>query len=352
MKKGKVFVGLSGGVDSSVSAALLKNAGYDVTGVFIKVWQPNFLPCSQEIDRLDALRVAAHLRIPFFTLDLEREYKKEVLDLMISGYGRGETPNPDVLCNRAIKFGGFYKFACSLRADFIATGHYAKVGIFGDKPSLLEGADNEKDQSYFLWMLNEEDLKHSLFPVGDMNKNEVRAFAKKFGLPTADRKDSQGLCFMGELDMKEFLSHFLPKKSGRVQNEKGDVIGTHEGAHFYTIGERHGFETLKKTNKEEPLYVISKNIKENIITASPRKLLEKGKTRFRLENINFINGEPDFLKKYTARIRYRQNLFEVSIKKVEGKIIIETASPQYVDVGQSAVIYDNERVVGGGIVSA
>src|SRR3989344_4417069 len=240
----KVFVGLSGGVDSAVTALLLKEQGFDVTGVFIKVWQPDFLPCIWREERRDAMKVAIALDIPFLFFDFEEEYKKGVVDEMIEEYKSGRTPNPDVLCNQEIKFGAFLKKAKELGADFIATGHYAenKNGV------LMEGQDKEKDQSYFLWTVKKEDLKHILFPVGHLEKKEVRRLASKYNLPVSEKKDSQGICFIGDVDMGEFLSHFISIKTGEVLNTNGEVIGTHTGAVVYTIGERHGFEITKKTS--------------------------------------------------------------------------------------------------------
>ena len=245
MEKGrnrKVYIGMSGGVDSSVSAALLKKAGYDVTGVFIKVWQPDWINCTWKEDRMDAMRVAALLDIPFITLDLEKEYKEEVVDYMISEYRAGRTPNPDVMCNRYVKFGGFYDWAMKQGADYVATGHYAQV-IDG---KLIAGNDKNKDQTYFLWTLNKEQLSKTIFPVGNIEKPEVRKLAKKFNLPNAEKKDSQGLCFIGKIDIKEFLSHYIDSKRGNVLNIEGEVIGEHDGSFFFTIGERHGFNILKK----------------------------------------------------------------------------------------------------------
>ncbi|MEK7118469.1 MAG: tRNA 2-thiouridine(34) synthase MnmA, partial [Patescibacteria group bacterium] len=239
--KRKVFVGLSGGVDSSVSAALLKEQGYDVVGVFIKVWQADFLPCTWREERRDAMRAAAHLNIPFLTLDLEKEYKKEVVDYMIREYGAGRIPNPDVMCNKHVKFGAFLDFAKKHGADFIATGHYSRVvsrqeSVGSRKFVLLKGADKEKDQSYFLWTLTQAQLAHTLFPVGHLKKSQVRLLARKFGLSNAEKKDSQGLCFIGAIDMAKFLKQYLHTEKGDVRNENGDIVGTHDGALLYTIG--------------------------------------------------------------------------------------------------------------------
>jgi len=266
--KKKVFVGLSGGVDSSTSAAILKKDGYDVTGVFIKVWQPDFLPCSWREDRLDAMRVAAHLDIPFITMDLEKEYKQEVVDYMVHEYKEGRTPNPDVMCNKYIKFGAFFDKAMEMGADYVATGHYARVKKDGDVVRLLAGADENKDQSYFLWTLTQKQLKKTLFPIGEYVKPEVRKIAEKFGLSTAKKKDSQGLCFIGKLDMKDFLKEFIPEKKGDVLNGKGEVVGEHDGAYFYTLGQRHGFTVTVKGVDDTPYFIIYKDIEANTITVS------------------------------------------------------------------------------------
>ena len=205
MNKKTVFVGMSGGVDSSVSAALLKKQGFDVVGVFIKTWHPDFIKCNEEEERRDAMRVATHLNIPFLTFDFEDVYKKEVADYMISEYKAGRTPNPDVMCNKEVKFGAFLKKAISMGADFVATGHYAE----NRKNNLVKGKDPAKDQSYFIWTLKQKQLSKILFPVGNLNKTEVRKLAKKFKLPVAEKKDSQGICFLGAVDLKDFLKHYI-----------------------------------------------------------------------------------------------------------------------------------------------
>jgi tRNA-uridine 2-sulfurtransferase len=286
----KVYVGLSGGVDSSVSAALLQEAGYDVTGVFIKVWSPDFLECTWKEDRRDAMRVCAALDIPFETLDLEKEYKEGVVDYMVSEYKAGRTPNPDVMCNREVKFGGFLRWAKEQGADFIATGHYAQ-NILNTKSGQYElwaGVDSEKDQSYFLWTLTQEDLKSVLFPIGHLKKPQVRELAEKFGLSTATKKDSQGLCFLGKLDMKDFLSHFIAQQEGKVLDGTGKEIGVHSGALFYTLGQRHGFTTSVQT----PMYVTGKDIVKNTLTVALEPAAVTEGNTFALQKINWISGVP------------------------------------------------------------
>ena len=381
----KVFVGLSGGVDSSVSATLLKKQGYDVVGVFIKVWQPEFVRCDWREDRLDAMRVCAKLEIPFLDLDLEEEYKREVFDYMIREYRGGRTPNPDVMCNKSIKFGGFLKFALKNGADFIATGHYACLekeefpisdfqlvdkntfvaqktnslpnhSIKYIKYRLLAGVDKNKDQSYFLWTLTQEKLKHILFPVGDLEKIEVRKLAKKFNLLTAEKRDSQGLCFVGEVEMKDFLKRFLPEKKGNVLNEKGEIIGEHKGVYYYTFGQRHNFLITSKTPQDKPYFVVDKNVEKNTIIVS-QKMRESqifDKKEVIIKGINWIIGkEPDLKKKYQARIRYRQNLQKCEIfRKSNDKYKIVFDKPQKaVSSGQSLVLYDGDVCLGGGVLS-
>ena len=350
-----VFVGLSGGVDSSVSAALLKEAGYDVCGVFIKVWQPEFWGgCTMKEDRLDAMRVCAKLNIPFYTLNLEKTYKKEVVDYMINEYKAGRTPNPDVMCNKFVKFGGFFDWAVKNGADYVATGHYARVKPKNSKFCLLAGQDNNKDQSYFLWTLTQKQLQKTFFPVGNINKPVVRKLAKKFGLNTAVKKDSQGLCFIGKIDMVDFLKEFIPVKKGKVLNEKGEIIGFHNGVYYYTIGQRHGFSITEKTNNDKRYYILSKDIKNNIIIVSDKltKIANKENSRVSLNNINWISAaEPDFRKEYTARIRYRQALEKCHFEKVGEKIYINFNKAQKaVTSGQSVVFYDGKICLGGGII--
>jgi len=350
---------MSGGVDSSVSAALLKDQGYDVTGVFIKVWQPDFMPCSWKEERRDAMRVAAHLDIPFIALDLEKEYKQEVVDYMIREYKEGRTPNPDVMCNRYVKFGGFFDWAMKQGADFVATGHYAQVCNDNVRHChLLKGNDDNKDQSYFLWTLTEERLKKTLFPVGNIEKPEVRKLAKKYKLPNAEKKDSQGLCFVGKVDMKEFLKHFIEEQPGEVFNEKGEVIGHHEGSLFYTLGERHGFVITKKTPDDKPYFVIAKDIEKNILVVSnyitTTTTMSDMVNTVSLKDTNWISRVPEGDKTYQARIRYRGALHEVQVKvskdiQAQAEIIF-IHEGEAVASGQSVVLYDNDICLGGGIV--
>lgn len=356
MQEKKVFVGLSGGVDSSVSAALLKEHGYDVTGVFIKVWHPDFLPCEWENERLDAMRVCANLDIPFRMLDLEEQYKKEVADYLIEEYRGGRTPNPDVMCNKSIKFGGFFDYAMKEKADYIATGHYARINNQNSSYQLLAGKDTEKDQSYFLWTLTQEHLAHTLFPIGGYEKKEVREIARKFDLPTAEKKDSQGVCFLGKLDMKEFLRHYIPAQKGNVLNKKGEVVGEHDGALFYTLGQRHGFTVTKKAPDDGAHYIVARDIDTNTITVSTdpvRAFPKQDKKTVHLEKTNWINEKPINEKRYQARLRYRQPLSSCTLQadaSDTATVIFE--NPQTViPAGQSLVVYDREICLGGGIIT-
>jgi len=345
-----VFVGVSGGVDSSVSAALLKNQGYNVIGVFIRTWTPDFIECTWRDERRDAMRVCAHLEIPFLECDAEEAYKKGVADYMIEEYRKGNTPNPDVMCNREVKFGVFWNFAKAHGADFIATGHYTYI----KNNNLIKGPDASKDQSYFLWTLTQNDLSHIIFPIGHLYKTEVRKLAKKYNLPTAIKKDSQGVCFLGPLDMKDFLKHYIESKKGNVLNEEGFVIGSHNGAVFFTLGERHGFIINNNKDNDKPLYVISKDIINNTITVSAS--ISNAKINFLASKINIVNTNwilnlPEKDKKYSAQIRYHGELFDCNVEIIENKkAIIIFNKNVLIDKGQSIVIYNKDICLGGGIV--
>ncbi len=395
--KKTVFVGMSGGVDSAVSATLLKEQGYDVVGVFIRTWHPEFLKCNEEEERLDAMRVAAFLDIPFLTFDFEKVYKKEVADYMISEYKAGRTPNPDVMCNKEVKFGAFLKKVVSMGADYVATGHYAQTNKYTGFPcvtqgnpvylnlgklkierenfGLLKGNDVTKDQSYFLWILKQEQLKKILFPVGHLKKTEVRKLAKKLNLPVAEKKDSQGICFLGAIDLKEFLKHYIKEKKGEVSNTEGEKIGFHDGVVFNTLGERHGFTITKKSPNDGPYYVVGKDLKKNILYVSQDKNhLAKSTDIFLLKNsscsrqslsqvslqdgfclclrgTNWISKIPELNKDYTAQIRYHGSFLPCRIKVLKGdKAEIHFKENVLVAPGQSCVVYDKDVVLGGGIV--
>jgi len=370
MKKKVVFVGLSGGVDSAVSAALLKKQNYDVVGVFIKTWHPDFLECNEEEERIDAMRVAAYLDIPFLTFNFEKVYKEEVADYIISEYKAGRTPNGDVMCNKHVKFGAFLNKAISMGADYVATGHYARVAqvksikykVKSKNSTLFTGLDPTKDQSYFLWTLRQEQLSRIIFPVGNLQKTEVRKLAKKFKLPVAFKRDSQGICFLGQVDLKEFLKHYIKEKKGDVilaegeanpNSEAGQVIGTHDGSVFSTLGERHGFTITKKSPNDKRYYIVGKDIKKNILIVSqltPRQGLG-GEGNINIDNTNWINKIPEGDKVYTAQIRYHGEFLNCQINvtsKTEAKVIFE--KPILVAGGQSIVVYDGDFCMGGGVV--
>lgn len=352
-KKTKVFVGISGGVDSSVSAAILKDEGYDVTGVFIKVWYPEFLDCDWKEEKRDAMRICAHLDIPFKMLDLSKEYKEEVIDYMIDTYKKGHTPNPDVMCNKYVKFGSFFDWAVENGADFMATGHYAQVRKDGEEFKLVASEDTEKDQTYFLWSLKQKHLEKTIFPIGKYKKEEVRKLAHTFGLFTESKKDSQGLCFLGQLNMKDFLKQYIKTKDGDVLNEQGEVVGSHDGAVLYTIGERHGFEIFKKNPNSVPLYVISKNIEDNTIVISENKpVISSLDKKIKLGDVNIISdiNNQEKVDLY-IRTKYRQTLLPAILYNEKTAYFIEFINKSDdVAVGQSIVFYKDSVCLGGGIV--
>ena len=344
-KNKKVLVAMSGGVDSSVVAALLKKEGHDVTGVHILCWAG----CENNEDKQDAMRVAARLDIPFLVWDFKKEYKEAVFNYMIREYSAGRTPNPDVMCNKEIKFGIFLKRALEAGANYVATGHYVRAKTSGFV-SLLSAKDSSKDQSYFLWTLTQDQLKHCLFPIGDYLKSEVREIARKFDLPTAAKKDSQGLCFVGKIDFGEFLREALPKKTGAVLDSAGNKLGEHDGAHFYTLGQRHG---LGIGGEPEPLFVADKNIAANTLVVARGEsdpILYRNKLI--AENLNWIKGtQPSFPLKCLARIRYRQ-LVQKCVLNSNGEANFD-APQRAVSPGQSIVFYsDSGEMLGGGIIKS
>ena len=345
-KKNKqtIFVGISGGVDSSVAAYLLKKDGHDVHGIFVKTWSPEWLPCTWVSEKRDAMRVCAALDIPFHFLDAEELYKREVAQYMIDEYKVGRTPNPDVLCNRVIKFGAMWDYAKTYGADAIATGHYAQT----DGVLLSKAADPAKDQSYFLWMLKQEELSHVSFPIGHLQKKDVRAIASSANLFTATKKDSQGICFLGDVDMKDFLKHYIVQAPGIVVHEKGDTVGTHDGVLFYTLGERHGFSITEKGSDRRPYFVIRKDLEKNILVVSHDKyniVLTPSQT-VKLREVNWLqNGTSG--GKYSAQIRYHGEFLPINI--VDGNTV-EIETNEMLPLGQSLVMYDENVLLGGGII--
>jgi len=347
-----IFVGLSGGVDSSVAALRLQQQGHTVVGVFIKVWHPDFMVCNWEQERLDAMRVAAHLGIPFLTCDAEAEYRDEVAHSFIAEYKAGRTPNPDVLCNQQVKFGAFLRFAQAKGADYIATGHYAQriAGAMG--PELHRGVDTNKDQTYFLWTLTPEQLSHSLFPVGDSPKDTIRAEAEAAQIPVATKKDSQGICFLGHVDIPEFLGHYIDLVPGEVLNVKGEVVGEHKGAFVYTVGQRHGF-TLHTTDQERtPMFVIAKNITTNTITVGPKNEVIQSAEHITLHSVQ-LRSKLNLGDTIEAQIRYRQTPFTVKVTELSDThlVITPVSDIERPAAGQSCVLYSGQNCLGGGIMA-
>jgi tRNA-specific 2-thiouridylase len=388
----RVVVGLSGGVDSSVAAYLLKEQGYEVIGMFMKNWHDDSVTISNECpwldDSNDAMIVAQHLGIPFQAIDLSAEYKTRIVDYMFAEYKAGRTPNPDVLCNREIKFDVFLEAAIKLGADFVATGHYCRKGILekGGKEifQLLAGKDPNKDQSYFLCQLTQAQLSKALFPIGELLKPEVRTIAKKAGLATAEKKDSQGLCFIGKVHLPDFLQQQLEPKKGKVievpadratfsngwadddlenltkpyalQPSMGEVVGEHNGAHFYTIGQRRG---LNIGGYEKPLFVIGTDTNKNVIYTGSGDdhpgLYRKG-LFIPIADVHWVRTDLKLAvgesKKYVARIRYRQPLENCTLhQKENGLYIIFEKAQRGVTPGQFAAWYEGNELVGSGVIS-
>jgi tRNA-specific 2-thiouridylase len=342
--KGKrVFVGLSGGVDSAVSAALLKEQGAVVTGVFIKGWYPPGMPCTWAADRRDAMRVAARLHIPFVTLDASAEYKKGVIDYLLREYKAGRTPNPDVMCNREVKFGAFYRYAKEKGADFIATGHYARE----EQGKLLRGIDEGKDQSYFLWAVPNEALSMTLFPVGGMEKEKTRELAKKFNLPVAEKRDSQGICFLGNISVEEFLMREFGSESGEAVEENGARVGTHNGVLLHTIGERIALPNAAPG----PWYVVQKDIAKNLLIVAKERTAEEEQKTFHLIETNWIS-EPMGGEELVAQYRYHGPRIKGTLSNDHSSFIPSAPLEEAVAEGQSLVLYRDTECIGGGIISA
>ncbi len=393
----RVVVGLSGGVDSSVTAYLLQEQGYEVIGLFMKNWHDDSVTISDECpwleDSNDAMIVAEKLGIPFQTVDLSEQYKERIVDYMFDEYEKGRTPNPDVLCNREIKFDVFMDIALSLGADYVATGHYCRKEeeIIDGKPvyKLLAGKDGNKDQSYFLCQLSQEQLSKALFPVGELTKPEVREIAKEADLITAEKKDSQGLCFIGKVRLPDFLQQKLQPKEGvivqvpdsfeaynkplpRFENKQaeltykskkfeyavadGKVVGKHQGAHYFTKGQRKG---LAVGGTKEPLFVIETDVEENVIFTGEGK-----NHRGLYRNVLFVSNEElhwvredlalanDETMEVEARIRYRQPLEKAILHKVENGLFVEFENPQSaIQEGQFVAWYKNEELLGSGVIS-
>ena len=345
----KVYVGMSGGVDSSVTAALLKAQGYLVTGVYMKNWSQDLpgMKCPWKEDYQDAKRVAVQLDIPFKMYDFEKEYRQKVVDYMVAEYQAGRTPNPDVMCNQEVKFKLFLEAALEDGADMIATGHYARI----KDGTLLTAKNAAKDQTYFLYRVSGDALGKSLMPIGEFaTKEEVRAMAKRLGLATAEKKDSQGICFVGKVGIKDFLMAELgPQPNGKVVDQHSRVIGEHDGAIYYTIGQRHGLDI----GGGLPYYVVGKDMHKNEVYVTTDLQDERlWRDTLTLTDIHWINGEPDLAHKLQVRTRYRAPLVAVqSIQKDSDRLLVKLDEDiRALTPGQSAVFYDGDTCLGGGIV--
>ena len=342
--KRKVAVAMSGGVDSSVSAALLKEAGFDVVGVFMKFWAGDNRRCFEGSEKR-ARKIAGILKIPFHVFDFKKEFKRKIVDPFLADYKKNITPNPCVVCNKEIKFGLFLKKAKALGAEFIATGHYARVKQEKNNLALIKARDKEKDQSYFLWKLNQNQLKHVLFPVGGYLKSEVKKMAKDLKLPVFDLPDSQEVCFIDKTT-NEFLRKYLKIKLGKIVDKKSKVLGKHQGLWFYTIGQRKGIKL-----SGGPYYVIDKDEKKNRLIVSKNKK-DLYKKELSLKNVSWISSKnPKLPLKVKAKIRYGHKSAEAVVSKIKTKYVLKFKKPQIaVTPGQSAVFYDKNKLIGGGVI--
>lgn len=352
--KGRIVVGMSGGVDSSVAAFLLKEQGYDVLGVFMQNWEDDNTDeyCSIKEDSMDAIAVADKLGIDIELVNFAAEYKDRVFQYFLTEYSAGRTPNPDILCNAEIKFKAFLDYALELGAEKIATGHYARLmQEDSGETALYKAIDSSKDQSYFLYRLNQYQLTHALFPLGDMLKSDVRRLAEKIGLPNARKKDSTGICFIGERPFREFLNRYLPKTPGLMQTPGGRRVGEHMGLMYYTIGQRQG---LGIGGAGEPWFVADKDLENNIlivVQGHDHPLLLK--SRLLAIDLSWTASQAPAAGRYSAKTRYRQQDAVCTLTyDTAQRMILDFAAPQWaVTPGQSAVLYEGERCWGGGIIA-
>ncbi len=366
MDKKKVILGLSGGVDSSVAAIRLKNDGYDVVGVFMRNWDStlnndrlgnptvNDDVCPQEIDYQDAVDVANKLGIKMDRVDFIEEYWQYVFKYFLDEYKKGRTPNPDVMCNKEIKFKAFLNYAFNHDADYIAMGHYAQVKREENgKTHLMRAVDQNKDQTYFLCLLSQNQIKKALFPIGDMVKPDVRKLAQEYNLETAKKKDSTGICFIGERNFHQFLKNYLPAQPGNIETVDHQIVGKHDGLMYYTIGQRKGLNLGGMHGfKNEPWFVLGKNMKRNVLVVGQGEdnILLKS-NRLIASNVNWICDEPTYDKDYQAKFRYRQKDTTVRIKKLDNnQIEVTYLSSLGVTPGQVVCLYDNDECIGGAII--
>ena len=354
----KVVVGMSGGVDSSVAAYLLREQGYEVVGLFMQNWEEEGADgvCTAEADYADVRRVANALDIPYYTVNFAKEYRERVFAYFLEEYRAGRTPNPDVLCNREIKFGPFLRYAKSIGARYIATGHYCRIEHRGETSFLLKAADANKDQTYFLNQLRQDQLRDVLFPLGDLQKPEVRRIAEQLGLSTAEKKDSTGICFIGERKFREFLSRYLPNQPGEIRTEDERKVGEHCGVMYYTVGQRKGLNIGGVAGAGEGRWFVTrKDVARNILYVQQNEggaLLSASLTA---HGMNYIPEAPEGETfRCTAKFRYRQSEQGVTVKKTGAETceVIFDEPQRAITEGQFVVLYDGERCLGGGIIDA
>lgn len=352
----KVIIGLSGGVDSAVSAYLLKKAGYNISAVFMQNWEQsdNDDFCTIKKDSIDAISVCDILGIDIDIIDFSKEYKERVFNNFLSEYQNGRTPNPDILCNSEIKFKAFLDYALNINADYIATGHYVGKSTLQSDFILTKAKDQNKDQSYFLYRLNQEQIKKSLFPLANIEKSEVRKIANQIGLANANKKDSTGICFIGERPFNEFLKKYLPSNPGNIITLDGKKLGEHQGLIFYTIGQRKNIGIGGITNNSKPWYVVDKHLLTNeLIVVQGRDHPAILKSELIAKNLHFYNDKFITEGEYSVKIRYRMQDTPCFIKKIDNETIkIKFNKPQFaITAGQSIVIYDKEFCIGGGVIN-
>lgn len=353
----RVVVGMSGGVDSSVTALLLKEQGYDVIGIFMKNWDDTDENgvCTATEDYKDVAAVASQIGIPYYSVNFEKEYWDRVFEYFLAEYRAGRTPNPDVMCNKEIKFKAFLDYAMQLGADYVATGHYAQVkrdenGVV----HMLRGNDNNKDQTYFLSQLSQEQLSKTMFPLGHLEKKEVRAIAEKAGLATAKKKDSTGVCFIGEKNFKQFLSQYLPAQPGKMMTPDGIEKGTHDGLMYYTIGQRQGLGIGGGGKTQEPWFVVGKDLATNTLIVDQgfhHPLLYAN--RLTAGQIHFTTNEEKPQEfRCTAKFRYRQQDVPVTVRLLDGDRaeVLFDEKARAITPGQAVVFYDGEECLGGGLI--